>query len=387
MAALEFDSAVKIYRTGGKGGAGGSELTAVDNLNLRVNDGEIVGLLGSSGCGKTTTLRAAAGFVNLTRGAIRIDGAEIQNRPPARRGVAMAFEGYALYPPLRVRENIAFALARVRRDSAGRKAEAEAEAVAAMLEIGGILDEYPAAVSAGQQQRTSLARALVRRAPVTLLDEPMSQLEPRLRALLRARVKEYLTRNRMTVVFVTHDQNEAVALADRIAVMEKGALQQYAPPAELKERPANLFVAGFIGEPPMNILPAGVARDGEKITVALRGENGPAGEFSFSAGEAAFDAAALPAGPARVGIRPHRLRLSENGAVRAAVSSSRWLGDQAHILLEAGGLKIVAATAETEWTPPRPGDSVGLDFPPESLTVFGPDGNAIRSRVRSEEAA
>ena len=373
MADLEFDSAVKVYRSGGR------DLLAVDNLNLRVNDGEIVGLLGSSGCGKTTTLRAAAGFVKLTSGAIRAGGAEIHNRPPARRGVAMAFEGYALYPPLSVRENIAFALSRGRRAAAGRAAGE----VAAMLEIGGILDEYPAAVSAGQQQRAGLARALVRRAPVTLLDEPLSQLEPRLRALLRARVREYLARNRMTAVFVTHDQNEAVALADRIAVMEKGALLQLAAPSELKERPANLFVAGFIGEPPMNILPADIARNGEKgetIAVSLRGENGPAGRFSFAAGRAAFDPAALPPGPVSVGIRPHRLRLCEGGAIRARVSSSQWLGDQSHVLLESGGLKIVAATADAGWSPPRPGESVGLDFPPEALAVFNRDGDAIPFR-------
>lgn len=367
MAALEFEAAVKIYRSAGR------DLTAVDNLNLRVNDGEIVGLLGSSGCGKTTTLRAAAGFVKLTRGAIRIGGDPVHNLPPARRGVAMAFEGYALYPPLSLRENIAFALARGRRDLAARETQAAAE----MLEIGEILDRYPAVVSAGQQQRAGLARALVRRAPVTLLDEPMSQLEPRLRALLRARMKEYLVRNKMTVVFVTHDQNEAVALADRIAVMEKGALRQFAPPSELKERPANLFVAGFIGEPPMNILPARIVRDGEKLTVALRGESGAPAGFSFSARRAGLDPAAIPDGPVRIGVRPHRLRLSNNGDARAVVSSSQWLGDQAHILLECGGLKIIAATADAGRNPPKPGEFVGLNFPPEALTVFNQNGDAL----------
>ena len=371
MAELEFESAVKIYRSGGR------DLKAVDNLNLRVDNGEIVGLLGSSGCGKTTTLRAAAGFVTLTSGTIRIGGATVHNMPPARRGVAMAFEGYALYPPLRVRENISFALTRERRELSAR----DAEEVADMLEMGGILDEYPSAVSAGQQQRTSLARALVRRAPVTLLDEPMSQLEPRLRALLRARVKEYLTRHQMTVVFVTHDQNEAVALADRIAVMEKGALQQFAPPSELKERPANLFVAGFIGEPPMNILPARISRDGDNLTATLLDGGGAAGAFSFSARAASLNPRIIPEEPVRIGIRPHRLRVSPDGSVRAAVSSSQWLGDQSHILMEVGELKIVAATADTGWSPPKAGDFVGLDFPPDALVFFRQNGEAMPLEV------
>jgi multiple sugar transport system ATP-binding protein len=244
---LTLDRLCKIYRSRGK-----APVLAVDKVDLAAGPGEIVGLLGSSGCGKTSTLRMIAGFEDVSEGAIRAGDRPIHTLPPKDRGVAMAFEGYALYPPLTIRDNIGFALLRERRPR--EEVTKRVGEVAGLLEIDDILERYPPTISAGQQQRTSLARALVRRAAITLLDEPMSQLEPQLRAILRARIKDYLIEHRMTTVFVTHDQTEAIALADRIAVMEQGVLQQYAPPASLKEEPTNLFVASFIGEPPMNVV-------------------------------------------------------------------------------------------------------------------------------------
>ena len=213
MAQLQLDNISKTYRPRGK-----EPVQAVKRVSLDVKDGEIVALLGSSGCGKTSMLRMIAGFEDVTEGAIRIGGKAIHTLPPAQRDVAMAFEGYSLYPPLKVRENIGFALLRERGASAD--IEKRVKHIAELLEITDILDRYPTVISAGQQQRTSLARALIRRAPVSLLDEPMSQLEPQLRAILRARLKDYLIEHKMTTVFVTHDQTEAIALADRIAVME-----------------------------------------------------------------------------------------------------------------------------------------------------------------------
>ena len=282
---LTLDRLCKIYRSRGK-----APVLAVDKVDLAAGPGEIVGLLGSSGCGKTSTLRMIAGFEDVSEGAIRSGDRPVQGLPPKDRGVAMAFEGYALYPPLTIRDNIGFALLRERRprdEVAKRVGE-----IAGLLEIGDILDRYPPTISAGQQQRTSLARALVRRAAITLLDEPMSQLEPQLRAILRARIKDYLIEHRMTTVFVTHDQTEAIALADRIAVMEQGVLQQYAPPASLKEEPTNLFVASFIGEPPMNI-------------VEVRRGDGPALEALAPDGGVAFQVplAATVGGADRVGRR------------------------------------------------------------------------------------
>lgn len=362
MAVLEFESASKEYDSGG------ARLLAVDNFDLRVGDGEIVGLLGSSGCGKTTTLRAAAGFVRLTSGEIRIDGSPVGHLPPARRGVAMAFEGYALYPPLRVRENIGFALLRGKKP--GATIDAAVREIAALLEIENILEQRPSTISAGEQQRTSLARALIRRAPVTLLDEPMSQLEPQLRAGLRSRIKEYLRAHKMTTVFVTHDQNEATALADRIAVMEKGVLQQCASPRQLQDRPDNLFVAGFIGEPPMNLLSAKTRRTNGKLEIVLLREGKDAGLLlapEFAEGDS------LPE-KFRLGIRPHRVLLDEGQTLRGRVVSNQWLGDQTHILVDVGGLRVVVVGGDRLSL--RAGDETGLDFPSEAMAFFDENSGA-----------
>ena len=218
MDMLELRGIDKLYRSRGK-----VPVHAVRALDMAVEKGEIVALLGSSGCGKTSTLRMIAGFEDVSAGSIALGGRPIHVLPPARRKVAMAFEGYSLYPPLTVRENIAFALksAQLPRSEVTRRVDE----IARLVEIEDILDKYPRAISGGQQQRVSLARALVRDADLYLLDEPMGQLEPQLRAVLRGRIKSLLAERGMTAIFVTHDQTEASALADRIAVMEGGVLQ------------------------------------------------------------------------------------------------------------------------------------------------------------------
>ena len=206
---------------------------AVNNVTMEVKKGEIVALLGSSGCGKTSVLRMIAGFEEVSRGAVLLARREIHKLAPAKRHVAMAFEGYSLYPPLTVRDNIAFALKAARLPSA--EVKAKVAQVAQMLEITNILDSYPSSISGGQQQRASLARALIRDADLHLLDEPMGQLEPQLRTLLRGRIKHFIKERGLTAILVTHDQTEANALADRIAVMEGGILQQFDTPETIKE--------------------------------------------------------------------------------------------------------------------------------------------------------
>ncbi len=257
MGELVLSKLDKVYRSKKK------TVHAVQSFDLTVKSGEIVALLGSSGCGKTSTLRMIAGFEDVTGGSITLDGRAIHTLPPSQRGVAMAFEAYSLYPPLTIGENIAFALKAARLTAAQQ--ETRVRNIAEMLEIAAILNRYPSSVSGGQQQRASLGRALVRKAGLYLLDEPMGQLEPQLRAVLRGRIKHYLRENNCTTILVTHDQTEANALADRIAVMEGGLLQQYATPAELKARPANLFTGTFIGEPPMNVIEAGVRSEAHFI--------------------------------------------------------------------------------------------------------------------------
>ena len=228
MATVTLEQVSKIYKEKGK-----ADNKAVKSVEMAIHDGEIISLLGSSGCGKTSTLRMIAGFESVSEGTIRIGDRVVNNRKPAERNVAMAFEGYALYPPLTVYDNIAFSL--LRSKIPRTEVRQRVQRVAELLEITDILDAYPPTLSGGQQQRVSLARALVRSADLYLLDEPMSQLEPQLRAVLRGRIKEFLIEHRMTSVFVTHDQTEAVALSDRIAVMSNGVLQQFASPADLQD--------------------------------------------------------------------------------------------------------------------------------------------------------
>jgi multiple sugar transport system ATP-binding protein len=351
-----IDHVDKIYQRRGK-----PPVHAVRDLSMAIRKGEIVGLLGSSGCGKTSTLRMIAGFEAVTKGSIRLAGRAIETLKPAARHVAMAFEGYSLYPPLTVRDNIAFALKSTRQSK--EQAGARVQEIAKLLEIETFLDRYPAAISGGQQQRASLARALVREADLYLLDEPMGQLEPQLRAVLRGRIKALLNSNAMTAIFVTHDQTEANALADRIAVMEGGVLQQLASPADLKEQPANLFVATFIGEPPMNVFDAAVSRRGDVARFAIEG--GPAIDIAAGALAPALRAHL----PERVtlGVRPHRIGLG-TGEFRARVVSNQWLGDQAHVAAEVAGRLMVAVAHRR--IPARSGEEIPFSFAARDLHVF-----------------
>ena len=355
--ALSIDNVDKIYQRRGK-----PPVHAVKSLNMAVMSGEIVALLGSSGCGKTSTLRMIAGFEDVSSGAIHLVGRRIEQLPPARRNVAMAFEGYSLYPPLTVRDNIAFALKSSNLPS-GDVARAVAS-VAALVEIEAILDRYPSSISGGQQQRASLARALVRRADLYLLDEPMGQLEPQLRAVLRGRLKSLLVERRMTSIFVTHDQTEANALADRIAVMEGGVLQQFANQKELKERPANLFVATFIGEPPMNVFDAeAVNSDRMRFTIA----NGPILDFAASEIPPAVRNAIGDRKQLVLGVRPHSVKIGD-GPHEARVVSNQWLGDQSHLAMDVAGKLMVAVSHAA--APAKAGETLRYQIGLASLHVF-----------------
>jgi multiple sugar transport system ATP-binding protein len=334
-AALSIRAIDKIYHRRGK-----APVHAVKALSMDVGLGEIVALLGSSGCGKTSTLRMVAGFEDVSAGAITLAERRVECLAPAARNVAMAFEGYSLYPPLTVRENIAFALKRGRLSASD--VARRVQQMAALVEIESILDRYPNSISGGQQQRASLARALVRDADLYVLDEPMGQLEPQLRAVLRGRLKRLLRDRAMTSIFVTHDQTEANALADRIAVMEGGVLQQFANQHDLKERPANLFVATFIGEPPMNVFDASVVRTDDQTTFKL--DNGPG--FSFGNNELGPEVREAIGGRPKVviGVRPHRVALGAAGGELARVMSNQWLGDQSHLALAVAGKLLVAVS-------------------------------------------
>ena len=310
----------------------GRRVDAVKDLSLTVADGELMVLLGPSGCGKTTTLRMIVGLESPSCWEIEIGGRLVNRLTPQERNVAMAFETYALYSHLTVRENLLFPLKAAKTPPAER--EIRLARVASMLEIEGILGQKPSQLSGGQQQRVSLGRALIRQPTVFLLDEPLSHLDSALRAATRNHIKRLHGELSATMIHVTHDQLEAIALADRVAVMNFAELQQVGPPEELLSRPANLFVANFLGEPPMNLLDGEVAESLGKRRVSLG--------RSLSL-EIPGDLA-LPEGPGAVvaGLRPADLRLcgESEAALSARVEIAEFLGELVQLSLKADDLEL-----------------------------------------------
>ncbi len=245
------------------------DVTAVQDLNLTVCDGEFLTLLGPSGCGKTTTLRMIAGLENQSSGDVRIGSRLMNGVPPGQRDVAMVFQLYALYPHLSVFENIAFPLRtqKVSRTETDRRVREAAQ----LLGIEHLLDRRPSKLSGGEQQRVALGRAIVRQPQVFLMDEPLTSLDPRLRSATRVELKRLQRTLQTTMVYVTHDQTEALSMAQRIAIMNQGKLQQIATPLDIYNRPATLFVAGFVGTPPMNLIDCALV-DGDQPV--LRDQSG-----------------------------------------------------------------------------------------------------------------
>ncbi len=281
-------------------------VAALDGVSLEVAAGSFCVLLGPSGCGKSTCLRIVAGLEQASDGRVEIGGRDVTLLPPAARGVAMVFQSYALFPHLNAAENIVFGLkARgVAKAERGRRLER----AAAMLGIGHLLARRPGQLSGGQQQRVALGRAIVAEAPVCLMDEPLSNLDAQLRADMRREILALQRLLGITMLYVTHDQTEAMGMADQVVLLRAGRIEQDAPPAEVYAHPATAFAAGFIGTPPMNLLPLGNVAGG----LVVRGTDGPV-------------LAPLQATEALAGIRPEALRLSETG-IPAVVHHAEYLG-------------------------------------------------------------
>ena len=327
-------------------------------VDLRIADGEFVTLLGPSGCGKTTTLNLIAGLEDASAGDILIGGRRVNHLTPFERDVAMVFQNYALYPHMTVAENIGFTL-RLRglpRDEIRRRVAA----LAASLELGPVLDRLPAQLSGGQQQRVALGRAIIREPQVFLFDEPFSNLDSGLRIRLRAEIKELHQRLRVTSIFVTHDQEEALSLSDRIAVMREGRVEQYGTPAEVYARPVSRYVARFIGSPPMDFLPGQITN-----------ENGiPAfrmGAIAVPLEAGVADAPGGATGPCEFGVRPEHVVLGSAGAP-ATVRLVQPVGASTFVTVAWDGGSLIARVPGMASF--SPGERVHFSMAPRHVMLF-----------------
>jgi multiple sugar transport system ATP-binding protein len=354
---LQFQDIVKRY--------GG--LTVLQNLNLDVGDGEFLVLLGPSGCGKTTLLNILAGLLDLTEGRILIDGRDVTDLDPKDRGLAMVFQSYALYPTKTVRGNLHFGL-RAQRVSAS-EAHERVEWAAKLLQIDGLYNRKPSQLSGGQRQRVAIGRALVKKVGLFLFDEPLSNLDAKLRTEMRLEIKRLHSQLKQTIVYVTHDQIEAMTMATRVAIMDRGVIQQIGTPDEVYETPANLFVAKFIGAPAMNVLEARLKVSGS--SVAARHE--PTGTTIDLSG---YPFASRPQEGAEIaiGLRPEHFVLGD-GANSAAtftlpLATAEKTGADATAFLTAGAQLLAVRVDPAVAARLAVGAPVKAGFRSEKLNVF-----------------
>ncbi|MXQ12491.1 ABC transporter ATP-binding protein [Microvirga makkahensis] len=346
MAELHLDNVKKRY--------GAVEI--LHGIDLAVEDGEFVVLVGPSGCGKSTLLRMIAGLETVSDGEIRIDGRRANEVPPQKRNISMVFQSYALFPHMTVRENITFG-PRIRRESPDATAE-KLKRAASILNLGGYLDRRPGQLSGGQRQRVAMGRSIVRNPDLFLFDEPLSNLDAQLRVQMRTEIKALHHKFRSTIIYVTHDQIEAMTMADRIVVMNGGRIEQVGTPLELYDHPANLFVAGFLGSPAMSFLEGTALLSGQEMSVQL-----PDGSMVPLAGPAAPDGTSVT-----LGIRPEQYRLDPAGQIRLKVDVIEPTGSESHIYGHVGEAEVRAVFRERISV--RPGETLRLSADPNKLHLF-----------------
>ena len=361
MASVTFDAVSKRY----------GEVTAVDDLNLAIDDGEFMVLLGPSGCGKTTALRMIAGLEDISDGKLLIGDEVVNDVDPSRRDISMVFQSYALYPHMTVQRNIESPLLvrsyhvdgpdkPARKLTTAERDERVAEA-ARVLDLEPYLKRKPAALSGGQRQRVALARAFVGRPKVFLMDEPLSNLDAKLRAQTRIELVELHERVGTTVVYVTHDQVEAMTMATRVAVMSMGKLQQVGTPQEVYSRPVNTFVAQFIGTPPMNCFPGKITADASGIEVA-------GGTLPLPANLVAVPAAGSTV---TVGVRPEHFHVSDAGSLGVVVRAVEWLGHECLISASVGDATVVVR--EVGMSASAAGNEIRLAVDAADVHLFDPN--------------
>ncbi|WP_068108803.1 ABC transporter ATP-binding protein [Tropicimonas marinistellae] len=348
MGAITLDAVEKWF----------GETQVIKGVDLQIPDGEFVIFVGPSGCGKSTLLRMIGGLEETSRGRILIDEADVTAEPPAKRGLTMVFQSYALYPHMSVADNMGFSL----KTSGAPKAEIETKVAEAarVLKLEPYLERRPKDLSGGQRQRVAIGRSIVRDPTAFLFDEPLSNLDAALRVEMRYEIAKLHQALGTTMIYVTHDQVEAMTLADRIVVLEAGRIAQIGTPKELYERPGNLFVAQFIGSPKMNVLPCRT----EAGTYYLEGGRG--GEYGFG----------TPA--AHIGVRPEHITVGASGAgaCDGVVDVVEYLGADTYLIVDAGALGQVTVRVSSE-DGHRPGDQVSLIFDPKWQLFFSADGLAV----------
>ena len=324
------------------------EAQVIKGVDLAIGEGELVIFVGPSGCGKSTLLRMIAGLEETSRGTIMVGDRDATAEPPAKRGLAMVFQSYALYPHLTVRENVGFPLkaAGMQKDEIDRRVDDAAR----VLKLHDYLDRRPKDLSGGQRQRVAIGRSIVREPVAFLFDEPLSNLDAALRVEMRYEIAKLHQQLAATMIYVTHDQIEAMTLADRIVVLDAGRIAQVGTPRKLYERPQNLFVAQFIGSPKMNVFPASAARE-----------------------------IVAPDGAAHLGLRPEHLRLvpAEEGSVTGRVDVLEYLGADTFVIVDGGAAGRITVRVSGDATV-QPGAEVGLGFDAQALHAFDADGATLR---------
>jgi multiple sugar transport system ATP-binding protein len=329
--------------------------SVIHGVDISIRDGEFVVLVGPSGCGKSTLLRMIAGLENITAGEIRIGDRVVNNLPPKERDVAMVFQNYALYPHMTVAANMAFSMKL--RGAPQSEIDERVNRAAAILGLSQLLGRFPRQLSGGQRQRVAMGRAIVRDPQVFLFDEPLSNLDAKLRVQMRTEIKELHQRLKTTTIYVTHDQIEAMTMADKIVVMHDGRVEQIGAPLELYDRPDNLFVAGFIGSPAMNMIKGHIRING------TANFEGPAGvTFSLASAGSGNDGR-----PAVYGVRPEHFSLADDGA-EAEVQVIEPTGSELQVVAKLGGEEIIAVFRERHQF--KPGEKIRLKPDPRLVHLF-----------------